>query len=1024
MSNNLNTPDLAANSSQPEVPLNATKARFDDAITETASFDVGNDDAHTLADEDFRTALVFTANEGSPGTTGAWTLTVGAIKRGLFILFNNTANDGTVTIASQPVTAPVVAAGSFQVLACDGTNVRTPTAAAVTAFLGLTDTPSSYSGQALKALRVNAGANALEFTDFPSGGSIIGTQQLTAGFKGAMAVVTSGQSIADSTDVTLAWDAIEYDTGHGGTNFFDLGTDATIITIPTGVTKVRITGACRVDLGSLQLTLQRDAGGGFAIEDVLTFTGQSTGSELSQNFATGVINVSAGDEFRIIARLTGGASPSTVQTTNAYFAVEVLETNDSVSLQAIAVATKPRFKGALAILTADNTALNASSLLKTEWDDTVYDTGVSGTAFFDNANDRLTVPPGVSFVKLNAQISISNATDGQRLGVFIVKNGSRFVGGGATMVLGGISGNVSAETPVIPVVPGDYFETQIFSGTDTSVDVIASVETSFGIEVIEEVGATDVPSAFIAVQPKHKGVLAKTNTAQSITSATVNAIEFDSAVYDTTFNPGDGGPDQRFWLGVDQTFTTVDTGDDHADVTAHGFQTGEGPFRLTTSGTLPTGLATSTDYWAINASANELRFATSRANALAGTAVDITGAGSGTHTIETETWLVVPANVTKVRLTGHVDLTGSTGDAVLAIRKNDALGADGTFWVDHANTTDADQVEGTTAVIEVSEGDRFELVINPASGTVTLNNGDLDSYLFMEVIESGDTLSFPGVTVERPHIGVSLRHSTTQGSLAASTSNPLNFDTELYDTGHRGVPFHDTVTNNSRITIPAGVTKVKLEGGGSVNITTDAVDRSLEFLLNGASMTPRVISRDASPGGTSLIHSLASGVIEVSEGDYFEIAEFHGSGTGTTVNGVNWFTMTVVETEDAAFPPEPVEVYLDTAAWNGAAFPTSAPVYKKVAARRFSLHDDLSGSQGQADNGPNGGAVAIDVQRNGSSIGTITFADSTGAAQTATFTTAGGGQEDFEVGDRLELVGPANWQSMDEVVISLWAFRT
>jgi hypothetical protein len=37
-----------------------------------------------------------------------------------------------------------------------------------TTFLALTDTPSSYSGQALKILRVNSGASAVEFTTPPS----------------------------------------------------------------------------------------------------------------------------------------------------------------------------------------------------------------------------------------------------------------------------------------------------------------------------------------------------------------------------------------------------------------------------------------------------------------------------------------------------------------------------------------------------------------------------------------------------------------------------------------------------------------------------------------------------------------------------------------------------------------------------------------------------------------------------------------------------------------------------------------
>lgn len=56
--------------------------------------------------------------------------------------------------------------------------------------------------------------------------------------------------------------------------------------------------------------------------------------------------------------------------------------------------------------------------------------------------------------------------------------------------------------------------------------------------------------------------------------------------------------------------------------------------RLTTDGTLPTGLSTGVDYYAINVDTTTIKFATSRANALLGTAIDITGFGSGTHTID------------------------------------------------------------------------------------------------------------------------------------------------------------------------------------------------------------------------------------------------------------------------------------------------------------------------------------------------------------------------------------------------------
>lgn len=59
-------------------------------------------------------------------------------------------------------------------------------------------------------------------------------------------------------------------------------------------------------------------------------------------------------------------------------------------------------------------------------------------------------------------------------------------------------------------------------------------------------------------------------------------------------------------------------------------QTGDGA-RFTTTGTLPAPLAAGTTYYAIRAS-NSMRLATSYANALAGTYINLTDAGSGTHT--------------------------------------------------------------------------------------------------------------------------------------------------------------------------------------------------------------------------------------------------------------------------------------------------------------------------------------------------------------------------------------------------------
>jgi hypothetical protein len=66
------------------------------------------------------------------------------------------------------------------------------------------------------------------------------------------------------------------------------------------------------------------------------------------------------------------------------------------------------------------------------------------------------------------------------------------------------------------------------------------------------------------------------------------------------------------------------------------FVTGDGPFTVSNSGgALPTGLAASTNYWVWFDPDNptKLKIATSKANAINESFVDITGTGSGTHTI-------------------------------------------------------------------------------------------------------------------------------------------------------------------------------------------------------------------------------------------------------------------------------------------------------------------------------------------------------------------------------------------------------
>lgn len=79
----------------------------------------------------------------------------------------------------------------------------------------------------------------------------------------------------------------------------------------------------------------------------------------------------------------------------------------------------------------------------------------------------------------------------------------------------------------------------------------------------------------------------------------------------------------------------ADSGTDQLAITAHGLLTGDGPATpRNVGGALPAGLTALVDVWIIRVDADHVKLATSSANALAGTAIDLTTNGTGTNILE------------------------------------------------------------------------------------------------------------------------------------------------------------------------------------------------------------------------------------------------------------------------------------------------------------------------------------------------------------------------------------------------------
>lgn len=133
--------------------------------------------------------------------------------------------------------------------------------------------------------------------------------------------------------------------------------------------------------------------------------------------------------------------------------------------------------------------------------------------------------------------------------------------------------------------------------------------------------------------------------------AAINTTGSQSGVhtfYISNFGKGDGSttfnvPNMagRFPIGLGATSNmllpveaaNVNTGTDAFTIPNSNFPQQGQPVTLTTSNTLPAGLSLATTYYIIRVDSTHVKFATSQANANAATAIDLTTAGTGIHTI-------------------------------------------------------------------------------------------------------------------------------------------------------------------------------------------------------------------------------------------------------------------------------------------------------------------------------------------------------------------------------------------------------
>ncbi|MEH6546922.1 MAG: hypothetical protein V7701_10860 [Sneathiella sp.] len=193
------------------------------------------------------------------------------------------------------------------------------------------------------------------------------------------------------------------------------------------------------------------------------------------------------------------------------------------------------------------------------------------------------------------------------------------------------------------------------------------------------------------------------------------------------------------------------------------------------------------------------------------------------------------------------------------------------------------------------------MITNISGQTATLQTGvgsagqllDTETRLFYN--DGGNVLALSDSSMSGNsgggHGGALLSKDVDQ-TVTNSSSQSLTWESATYDTDG----FHDPTSNNSRLTIPIGVSKVQLTAQIRWDGTTTNI-REVQFYKNGANAyAGRAFKRAEALSGTTL-QSLTSPVLAVTAGDYFEVAVWQNSGSSREVLSHDscWFSLQVID---------------------------------------------------------------------------------------------------------------------------------
>jgi hypothetical protein len=313
-------------------------------------------------------------------------------------------------------------------------------------------------------------------------------------FGAAAASITSALAWLDGDEsLTTAVQAVPmdgevYDTG----NWHDTVTSNSRMTVPSGVSLARFVSNVATDASTLNEFAHRINGASFAGRGR---AGSITTGNETFNFASAIVAVSAtqyGETYK-----ESSTSVTVIGDNRTWFAAEAIDAGIKYAL----------------VGKTGNQSISAGVTTTLTFDTETADTD----AWHDNVmnNSRLTVPSGVTLVRVSANVKNNALTGGQNV-VSMIKNGASARGLPERDLEGNIRKYLNVVSAPLEVSAGDYFEVQYF-GTNAET-VPASDEVWFAIE--------EVPSTY-------KRALVYKSAGQALSAATWTALEFGAEVYDT-----------------------------------------------------------------------------------------------------------------------------------------------------------------------------------------------------------------------------------------------------------------------------------------------------------------------------------------------------------------------------------------------------------------------------------------------------------------------------------------------------------